>query len=60
MEKSALVRLKLILLHLFNGFDARLGFIFLALAPISFIVFLYFGSTFFKGCFGSTFSQKVV
>ena len=43
MEKSALVRLKLILLHLFNGFDARLGFIFLALAFISFIVFLSAG-----------------
>ena len=43
MEKRALVRLKLILLHLFNGFEARLGFIFLALALISFIVFLSAG-----------------
>ncbi len=43
MEKSALVRLKSLLLQAFSGFDSRLGFIFLALALISFFVFLSAG-----------------
>ena len=43
MEKSALVRLKSLLLQAFSGFDPRLGLIFLALALISFGVFLSAG-----------------
>jgi rod shape determining protein RodA len=43
MEKSALSKIKSILLYAFSGFDSRLGFIFLGLASISFIVFLSAG-----------------
>ena len=43
MEKSALVRLKSLFFQAFSGFDPRLGLIFLALALISFFVFLSAG-----------------
>jgi rod shape determining protein RodA len=43
MEKGALVRLKSWFLQGFSGFDPRLGLIFLALALISFFVFLSAG-----------------
>lgn len=43
MEKSALSKIKSLFFYAFSGFDSRLGFIFLALASISFIVFLSAG-----------------
>ena len=43
MEKSALAKLKSVLFYAFRGFDPRLGFIFLGLTGISFVVFLSAG-----------------
>ena len=43
MEKSALAKVKSIIFYAFRGFDPQLGFIFLGLAGISFIVFLSAG-----------------
>lgn len=43
MEKSALAKVRSTFLYLFRGFDPRLGFIFLGLAGISFVVFLSAG-----------------
>lgn len=43
MEKSALAKVRSTLFYLFRGFDPRLGFIFLGLAGISFVVFLSAG-----------------
>jgi rod shape determining protein RodA len=43
MEKSDLAKLKSVLFYAFRGFDPRLGFIFLGLTGISFVVFLSAG-----------------
>ena len=43
MEKSALAKVKSLIAYAFRGFDPHLGFIFLGLAGISFIVFLSAG-----------------
>ena len=43
VEKSALAKVKSIIFYAFRGFDPQLGFIFLGLAGISFIVFLSAG-----------------
>lgn len=39
MEKSALAKAKSFIAYAFRGFDPHLGFIFLGLAGISFVVF---------------------
>ena len=43
MEKSALAKAKSVIAYAFRGFDPHLGFIFLGLAGISFVVFLSAG-----------------
>jgi rod shape determining protein RodA len=43
VEKSALAKVKSVIAYAFRGFDPHLGFIFLGLAGISFIVFLSAG-----------------